>query len=101
MPELPEVETLRRSLEPILVGRRLTNPTHVHAVWQLSPPGRLIFRDPRRFGGVYVVPTLEQLRTRWDRLGPDALSISSAVLRARLRGTRPIKAALLDQQAIA
>lgn len=181
MPELPEVEHLRRSLVPILVGRaiasvrlhrrdvvtgprrpadlfagaavrdalrkgkqlalvadtgramcihlgmtgqllalplhaRVAPPTHAHVEWRLAAhagptdhqagppePTRLVFRDPRRFGGVWTYPSLEALvEARWSALGPDALTITPCELAPRLVATsRPIKAALLDQSVLA
>ncbi len=179
MPELPEIEHLKRSLEPVLVGARVrqvrllrrdvahsftcdgsyrrtrrrdlllgetiesltrhgkeltinsgTGPLvcvhlgmsgqlwyrpsrlhlqrrdHVHSIWWMdssTASGRLVFRDPRRFGGLWTFPSTEALHaTRWSRLGPDALSIGAQTLRHRLCQTRrPIKAALLDQHIVA
>jgi formamidopyrimidine-DNA glycosylase len=62
-----------------------------------------VFRDPRRFGGLWCFETFEALEgTRWSRLGPDALAIDAATLAKRLNSTRrAIKAALLDQKVIA
>ncbi|MGQ0626977.1 MAG: bifunctional DNA-formamidopyrimidine glycosylase/DNA-(apurinic or apyrimidinic site) lyase [Phycisphaerales bacterium] len=166
MPELPEVETLRRSLFPHLLGVRITavrlhrpdvvtgprTPrallagdritdlsrrgkqmaltaesgraivvqlgmtgqmlalptgtdaaalTHTHVVWQ-TERGTLIFRDPRRFGGLTTLASLHDLDARFNALGPDALAIDGDTLADRLRGSRrPIKAALLDQQTVA
>ena len=79
---------------------------HVHCEWRLlSPDGpcTLIFRDPRRFGGLWTFPTLERLyQERWNSLGPDALTICVESLTARLASThRSIKAALLDQSILA
>ncbi|MHC5022578.1 MAG: bifunctional DNA-formamidopyrimidine glycosylase/DNA-(apurinic or apyrimidinic site) lyase [Planctomycetota bacterium] len=174
MPELPEIEHLRRSLEPLLVearvhdvrlarpaivrtrrprpsrhalllGQRVTRlhrhgkqlavetadgpvlcvhlgmsgqlhfaparqrlprTDHVHCVWRIDSPagrGRLVFRDPRRFGGLWLYESIDDLRReRWSGLGPDALSITPAVLHQHLARTRrAIKAALLDQAVIA
>jgi formamidopyrimidine-DNA glycosylase len=57
--------------------------------------GRLMLVDPRRLGRVRLMPPLEAL-------GPDAASITPAQFRAALaRGTAPVKARLLDQDAIA
>jgi formamidopyrimidine-DNA glycosylase len=57
--------------------------------------GRLMLVDPRRLGRVVLDP-------RIDRLGPDAATITPARFRAAVaRGTAPIKARLLDQQAMA
>jgi formamidopyrimidine-DNA glycosylase len=175
VPELPEIEHLRRTLGPLLVGRhvraarllrrdvahaerrvsardllaggvvrdlwrhgkqlaiagdsgrvvcvhlgmsgqlrhlpprsRIPDPTHVHCVWSLcepdgAPAGRLLFRDPRRFGGIWVFPSRPALAAaRWDRLGPDALAIDAGELGRRLGRTgRAVKAVLLDQAVVA
>ena len=97
-------------------GVKLEKPDHVHVQWRLmdaagSPAGRLVFRDPRRFGGVWAHRSGEELRAlRWEPLGPDALEITPERLQERLtprqpartaRSVRCIKAALLDQQTIA
>lgn len=188
MPELPEVEHLRRSLEPWLVGARLgmvrvrrrsvvkarraaslehallegavvaalhrhgkqmaieaadgrvlvvqlgmtgsmsidlgrapsgMQSRHRHVLWALepAPPSAkppsdkpstertirtLAFRDPRRFGGLTPYASMQDLRTVWSRLGPDALAVRATALAANLARTgRPIKAALLDQSIVA
>lgn len=171
MPELPEIETLARSLSPIVDGPRITSVrahradvvrtrsgsdptprellvggkvgglvrlgkqlaiigetgsvicvhlgmsgqllhipaadraehTHVHVEWRLADGSRLLFRDPRRFGGLWCFPSLASLHEeRWSELGPDALTIRTAQLRGALAGSsRAIKAALLDQRAVA
>lgn len=183
MPELPEVEHLRRTLVPLLVGRSVTQATlhrrdvavgpddppggfarqrsqvrpsrlstaqmladariqgiyrrgkllavvsrdgralgihlgmsgqvlwsprrgalprdHVHATWRLDDGSRFVFRDPRRFGGLWMAASYETLPL-WTRLGPDALMISPKDFAARLTpAKRPIKAALLDQGLVA
>lgn len=175
MPELPEIETVRRTLTPAIVGRSiwradLRRPdyvrgekhpdallvgdtvaridrhgkqlalvgatgrclcvhlgmsgqirlvrgdrgesreklTHSHLVWFLkgrrpSQSVTVVFRDPRRFGGIWTFPSTEQLlRERWSKLGPDALSITHDELARKLATTRRcVKAALLDQHVIA
>ncbi|MEM7229647.1 MAG: bifunctional DNA-formamidopyrimidine glycosylase/DNA-(apurinic or apyrimidinic site) lyase [Planctomycetota bacterium] len=85
---------------------RFGHSEHVHAVWSItSPTGprRLVFRDPRRFGGLWSFESIDQLEsTRWHRLGPDAVAIRSRDFADRLQRTRrPIKTALLDQAVIA
>lgn len=84
-------------------GERPARSEHVHALWKLEGGGRLLFRDPRRFGGLWTFPSLSALESsRWSRLGPDAASIAADELGERLaRTTRPIKAALLDQEVLA
>jgi len=168
MPELPEVETLRRSLVGALVGRtvrgvtlrrrdvvtggvtkadllvgerverlerrgkqlaivaesgrtlcvhlgmsgsvvhvaartRLERRDHAHAEWRLSDGSRVVFRDPRRFGGLWTFGSFDGLLSeRWSGLGPDALVVTPAELRGRLsRTARGLKAALLDQSVVA
>ncbi|MFM7260247.1 MAG: bifunctional DNA-formamidopyrimidine glycosylase/DNA-(apurinic or apyrimidinic site) lyase [bacterium] len=64
--------------------------------------GRLVFRDPRRFGGIVAYRSVDALREAWSRLGPDALTIDGAELFGRLQSSRrPVKAALLDQSTLA
>ena len=84
-------------------GERLRRRDHVHCVWHLGERGRLVFRDPRRFGGLWCYPSLDDLTAvRWSRLGPDALRIDTGTLRQVLAGTRrSIKATLLDQGVVA
>jgi formamidopyrimidine-DNA glycosylase len=168
MPELPEVECVRRSLAPHLLGRRLVgamlhradvcrgpgrrpvgralplgvvtslrrhgkqlavciqdragfvvhlgmtgqllhladglpSPPHTHCEWRIEPgPGRLVFRDPRRFGRLTPFAGGEDLARAWSAMGPDALTISPIDLARGLAGSaRAIKAALLDQRVLA
>jgi formamidopyrimidine-DNA glycosylase len=57
--------------------------------------GRMVLDDPRRLSRVRLDPPVE-------RLGPDAREVTPAQFRAALaRGTAPVKARLLDQEAIA
>lgn len=76
---------------------------HTHTIWYLDDGRAVHFRDPRRFGGIWTFPDLQDLqRSRWDALGPDALAINSGDLHGRLQKTkRALKSALLDQQCIA
>jgi len=76
---------------------------HCHVVWKLDRGAQLRFRDPRRFGGIWTFQSREGLASkRWNRLGPDALSIKPLELHVRLLKTRrAIKAALLDQHVLA
>ncbi|MBL8763482.1 MAG: bifunctional DNA-formamidopyrimidine glycosylase/DNA-(apurinic or apyrimidinic site) lyase [Phycisphaerae bacterium] len=80
--------------------------THVHAVWTLARARVvrwLVFRDPRRFGGLWTFPSAERfVAERLGELGPDALETTAARLSDRLRGSRrAVKAALLDQSVLA
>jgi formamidopyrimidine-DNA glycosylase len=76
---------------------------HTHVIWRFESGVTAGFRDPRRFGGVWVHDTFEQLvAERWKQLGPDALLATADQLADALAGSRrPIKAALLDQFVIA
>lgn len=87
----------------LLTDKPVSAHDHVHAHWKLDQGERLLFRDPRRFGGLWSFPSLAALHAaRWDALGPDALTLRGADLARALAGTRrPIKAALLDQRAVA
>lgn len=174
MPELPEVEHLRRSLDPVLVGTRLVRVAvrrrsvvarsgqlleqallagsrirstvrhgkqmaliaddgralvvqlgmtgsvtiesgappkgmdgkHRHVIWELEDARRMVFRDPRRFGGLTAFASEDSLRSAWSALGPDALLTAPGALAKHLVQTlagrnRPVKAALLDQAVLA
>lgn len=76
---------------------------HTHIVWHLDDGGRLAFRDPRRFGGLWTFDSVASLKeTRWVKLGEDALTITPTRLHAGLSTTqRALKAALLDQAVVA
>lgn len=94
---------------PIDAPIPIEHQSHLHCEWTLRPPGhsarpvRLIFRDPRRFGGLWPFASMSDLLERaWSRLGPDALTIDDSTLRERLLRTRqPMKAALLNQALVA
>ncbi len=84
--------------------------THVHIVWTLhatkpGPGERVVFRDPRRFGGILLIDRAGEHNDPlhpWSALGPDALSITGEALRERAAGgRRAIKSALLDQGVLA
>lgn len=82
-------------------GQRAPQSDHIHATWRLDD-GRLLFRDPRRFGGLRALPTVSDLEALWSELGPDALSVQGPELAAALtKSPRPLKAALLDQAVLA
>ncbi len=78
-------------------------PPHAHIIWQLDDGGKLVFADPRRFGGIWTYPNPAALReSRWNTLGADALTITPRQLHSRLAASRrPLKSALLDQNLIA
>lgn len=78
---------------------------HEHVVFQTADGLRVGFIDPRRFGLLDLVPTLQEKRHVLLRdLGPEPLEpdFNAQVLGARLVGRRTtIKAALLDQRVVA
>ena len=81
---------------------------HEHLRWRLEDSGgrargMLVWRDPRRFGGVTPLPSLGDLRERqWSHLGPDALKVGERGFITRLKeGNAPIKARLLNQTVLA
>jgi formamidopyrimidine-DNA glycosylase len=97
--------TIERGAPPRGVEAR-----HRHVIWNsYSParpsepePWRLVFRDPRRFGGLTAYHSREVLDRVWNTLGPDALNIAGdELLDALARTRRPIKSALLDQSVLA
>ena len=77
--------------------------THRHVTWSVGrglPP--LVFRDPRRFGGLTPYRSHAALHAAWDaELGPDGLALGPRSLQGRLTGTRAVKMALLDQRVVA
>lgn len=176
MPELPEIETIRRTIGPLLVGRTLhvaaigphdmrargegrgsggsrstwitprelldgarvdrlerrgkrlailasdgralviqlgmsgqfmtgkeAEATHRHVTWGIGGrAANIVFRDPRRFGGVTPYRSHAALLEAWDlELGADGLTVTAEQLTQRLSGKRAVKAALLDQTVVA
>jgi formamidopyrimidine-DNA glycosylase len=86
-----------------LAARPADLPTHTHVLWTYADGSVTLFRDPRRFGGLTLVPDFDALRTgHWANLGPDALGIDPAHLaQAAGRSARTLKAILLDQRVLA
>ena len=83
-------------------GTRAARLSHVHVAWKLNTGERFVFRDPRRFGGLWVYHNESALRAAWDLIGPDALDIAGRTLQSRAgASTRTVKAALLDQRVLA
>lgn len=81
----------------------LERQSHDHVEWRLNEGLCLVFHDPRRFGRIrLMVSSADLLAHVWNALGPDALTISAAILRGALAGTtRPIKVVLMDQRRLA
>jgi formamidopyrimidine-DNA glycosylase len=62
----------------------------------------LRFRDPRRFGGVWLYDQVETEQSAFFKnLGPEPLEITLALFGQVLRRPRQVKALLMDQAAIA
>ncbi len=84
-----------------VVDANLPADKHVHTVFELDNGQELRFRDPRKFGRVYLVHNPDQIL---GKLGPEPLeaSFTPAVLQQRLNGrSRAIKPLLLEQELIA
>ncbi|MGH2620862.1 MAG: DNA-formamidopyrimidine glycosylase [Anaerolineales bacterium] len=74
---------------------------HDHTIFRLASGWQLRFRDPRKFGRVFLVADRE---TVLERLGPEPLSEGFQVKQLELilaRHKRALKPLLLDQAAIA
>lgn len=82
-------------------GRQAPRRDHVHVIWRFDDErgGRMIFRDPRRFGRLTLIDSVASLEEFWrQRLGPDALVLRAGDLAEAFGATRrSIKCALLDQ----
>ncbi len=95
--------------EPRMTGLVLLAdpPTDEHLRLRLQLSGRseleLLFWDRRGLGQIKLLSAAEWAELQnGERLGPDALAITAAVLRERLCASRrAIKVALLDQRALA
>jgi formamidopyrimidine-DNA glycosylase len=99
----PDREHLRIVLE-LSAGDKGTGTFFGRGGRKMSPsPRRLLFWDQRGLGVVQLFSAAEfAARYGPKRWGPDALAVSAAALRERLGPSRrPIKVALLDQQALA
>ena len=99
-----------------VAGGGAADVSHGHVEWTLADPeggpdggaaGRVLFRDPRRFGGVWGFASLADAeRAMIEPLGPDALGVTAEELGQVTRGSgrgsgRAIKVLLLDQRALA
>ncbi len=76
-------------------------PEYTRAVFHLDGGMRVFFRDPRKFGGVWLV---KDWKTAARNLGPEPLEpdFTPQVLAQRLKNRKaPVKALLCDQSVIA
>jgi formamidopyrimidine-DNA glycosylase len=90
-----------QALDRLLYGPGVFNDKWVRARVTFAEGGHLLLHDPRRFGSLELVPNE-------SRLGPDALTVSLAQLRAalavnpaRATAAAPLKARLMDQARLA
>ena len=84
-----------------VVDRDAPVDAHTHTIFALASGKELRFRNPRKFGRVYLVKDLEEVL---GKLGPEPLDPAFTVerMRERLQGrTRILKSLLLDQTFIA
>jgi formamidopyrimidine-DNA glycosylase len=89
------------ALDRLIYGPGVFGDKWVRARVTFADGGHLLLHDPRRFGSLELAPDE-------SRLGPDALTLTLAALRAALAGTAvrgvrsaPLKAQLLDQERVA
>lgn len=87
-------------------SRKPRGMTHAHLELRVETrsgePRVVIFRDPRRFGGVRVMRSHAELLEHWEAVGPDALAITYRQLAPALRkANRAVKAAIMDQDILA
>ena len=77
---------------------------HTHLILRLAGDGRLMFRDPRTFGKLVLVPGRSWTEhPRLRKLGPEPLEmkVSEVAKTFPTRSIRPVKALLLDQEFLA
>jgi formamidopyrimidine-DNA glycosylase len=90
-----------------VVSGRKPVPPHRHVIWTFGGSGSkevgVWFVDPRRFGGVHLAESPEDLSGRLVAdLGPEAPDLRPDEIRDTFRRTRrAVKVVLLDQSAIA
>ncbi len=125
MPELPEVETVRRGLETLIVGKAIRAVTHdnpksfpnapehgelpdrsTRVVLTFDDDSHLYFNDQRKFGWMKLYATPEVPNSDFMRkIGPEPLEPEFTpqifIDRLRRRAKSTIKAALLDQTVLA
>ena len=81
--------------DPLLYASNKADPAWHRFGVSFADGGTMYLRDPRRLGAVELDPDE-------DRLGPDALTLTLAQLRAAVgRSRAPIKAVIMDQSRIA
>ena len=64
--------------------------------------GKLVFRDQRKLGGIWLADSEEAVREVIGEQGPDALGLSGPLLEERLDGRHgALKSVLMDQRVVA
>jgi formamidopyrimidine-DNA glycosylase len=113
MPELPEVETIRRQLAPLVEGRRLTNVEVLDPRWSrpLAPAeleqalrGRRVERLGRRGkyllwsfdGDVHLAQHLRMTGAVLSQPDPDQAHVRVRIELSRTRPARPQRLAIVD-----
>src|SRR5215217_5994820 len=77
---------------------------HTHLLLQLDDDSRVMFRDPRTFGKILLLPRADwEHQPRLGKLGPEPLTMKPAMHAKEIpsNSLRPVKALLLDQEFIA
>jgi len=77
---------------------------HTHLILHLDKGGRVMFRDPRTFGKILLLPGKDwEHHPRLGKLGPEPLTIKPAAHAKDVPtgSTRSVKALLLDQEFLA
>jgi len=80
--------------DPLLYASNRDERAWYRVMVHFADGGSLALRDPRRLGGVELEPDE-------SRFGPDAAAVTKAEFTQVLRGTGPVKAALMNQQRVA
>lgn len=87
-------------------GQGIVPEKHDHLLWDTKDGIRFIYRDPRRFGMVYMIGVNEEIEAHpaFRAMGPEPLGneFAGPVLYERLKNKKtPVKSALLDQRVVA
>lgn len=97
---------LRMTGRVFTAGANREQGKHTRCIFSIAKPDltpfQLFFDDTRAFGQIFAAtPALLDQWRFWRELGPEPLEIDASCLEQRLRGSRAIKASLMDQSVIA
>lgn len=86
-------------------GKRYVPEKHDHIIWETAEGPRVVFNDPRRFGGAFLLGR-ESWRSAqpFESMGPEPLEKAfgpEALYKALRKRRGPVKSALLDQRMVA